>query len=80
MACVVLDKLVLGQDCQGLALLSDLCIPFYRLRFLIMICNDKKIIVEIVSSEEQVKCSEDFYVQEGIMPVSIYKEIRQTEV
>lgn len=52
MACVVLGKLVLGQDCQGLALLSDLCIPFYRLRFLIMICNDKKIIVEIVSSEE----------------------------
>lgn len=45
-----------------------------------MICNDKKIIVEIVSSEEQVKCSEDFFVQEGIMPVSIYKEIRQTEV
>lgn len=77
MACVVLGELVLGQ---GLALLSDICILFYRVRFLIMICNDKKIIIESVSCEEQVKWSEDFYVQGGIMPVSSYKEIRHTEV
>lgn len=45
---VLLAQLVL---CQGLALISDLYIRFHRVRFLIIICNDKKIVIDSVSRE-----------------------------
>lgn len=48
MTCVLLAQLVL---CQGLALIPDLGINFHRVRFLIIDCNDKKIITDSVSRE-----------------------------